>query len=353
MQNCARNYCWISRFLKSLVNDFFDDHILMFTISNEGRKRINMHCLILLLLFSSCTFAQAENLDSFLDKAQKATTIYRETFKNLVAEELRTYEYYRKDETLEDTRKIKSMFIVYPSTKDNSVAEYRNVIEFNGKNVARDEDDIVKFFGKLTKSSSSEEEFSRLAKEANRFDGKSHAYGLTLGQAPILQPFYRPFFEFRIVGKEKIEGRDVIIVAYKQTKSTLRIKANPTAEEIKQEPSGISFDAFLPANFRPTNPRLEGKLWLDAETAQLWRDEFSVTIQPAFLSKPVVSANFVYEYQSSEFGILLPKKLWMLTNRFAGSNEQTMVVTKAAQKTFEYTKFSQPSAEGKDVILKK
>lgn len=194
---------------------------------------------------------------------------------------------------------------------------------------------------------------SRLIKESNRFDGKSHAYGLTLGQAVPLQPFYRPFFSFAIVGKEKIEGRDVVIVEYKQSQPTMRIKANATAEEKKQEPRGINFDAFLPNNFRPTNPRLQGKLWLDADTAQLWRDEFFVTIQPAFLSQPVVSANFLNEYQSSEFGILTPKKLWFLTYRFTGKTEQDMTRTKGGEKTFAYSKFSKPSAEIKEVKIGK
>ena len=304
--------------------------------------------IIVLLNFVFSSNAQEIELEKFLDKAYQATLEYRETFKNLVAEELRTYDYFRKDESLKDSRKIKSIFIVYQSPKNNSIAEYRNVIEFNGKNVARSDEGVIKFVEKLAKSDSSSEEFERLRKEANRFDGKSHAYGLTLGQGVPLQPFYRPFFEFQIVGKEKIEGREVVVVEYKQTKVTLRIKVNATDEELKQEPSGTSYDTFLPNNFRPTNPRMQGKLWLDAETAQLWRNEFFVTIQPAFLSKPIVSANFLNEYQSSEFGILVPKKLWMISYRFAGKSDSDLIKTKAATKTFEYSKFSKAETEIKE-----
>lgn len=318
------------------------------------RRMKNLIITFIVLLVPAMTAnAQEIELEKFLDKAYRATVHYRETFKNLVAEEVRTLHYYRKDDSLEDTRVIKSQFIVYQSSKDNSSFEYRNIFEFNGKDVARDEKDIVKLFEKLSKASSSGEEMARLSKEGNRFDGKSHAYGLTLGQGVPLQPFYRPFFSFAIVGQDKIEGRDVIIVEYKQTKPTLRIKANATAEEVKQEPRGISYDTFLPNNFRPTNPRLQGKLWLDAETAQLWRNEFSVTIQPAFLSKPVVSANFIDEYQSSEFGILTPKKLWFISYRFAGKSEQDMVRTKGGEKTFAYSKFAKPSAEIKEVKIGK
>lgn len=312
-----------------------------------------MVAFILLFVGVANANAQESELETFLDKAYQATVHYRETFKNLVAQEERTLHYYRKDDTLEETRVIKSQFIVYQSPKDNSSFEYRNIFEFNGRDVARDEKDLVKLFEKLSKASSSGDEMERLRKEGNRFDGKSHAYGLTLGQGMPLQPFYRPFFSFAIVGREKIEGREVIIVEYKQTQATLRIKANATEEERKQEPRGISYDTFLPNNFRPTNPRLQGKLWLDAATAQLWRDEFFVTIQPAILSKPVVSANFINEYQASEFGILTPKKLWFMSYRFAGKSEQEMVRTKGGEKTFAYSKFSKPSAEIKDVKIAK
>ena len=307
-----------------------------------------MKLIFMILLFSLTVSAQEINLEKFLDKAQAATVQYRETFKNLVAEEMRTFEYFRNDGTLDDSRKIKSIFVVYQSTRDKNIWEYRNVIEFNGKNVAREDDDIVKFFNKLAKASSGDEEFERLRKEANRFDGRMHAYGLTLGQGKVLQPFYREFFEFKIIGKEKIEGRDVVIVEYKQTKLTLRIKVNETKEERQREPSGISFDAFMSSKFQPTNPLMQGKLWLDAETAQIWRDEYSVSIHPAILSKRTTSSTFLDEYRSSSFGILLPKKLSIEINRFSGSNAKNISITKAAKMSFEYSKFSKADSEVKE-----
>ena len=314
--------------------------------------KVLLFSFAILLSTSTSLTAQDVEIEKFLDKAYRATVHYRETFKNLIAEELRTYDYFGRNGSLEDSRKIKSIFVVYESQRDKAVLEYRNVIEFNGKDVSRKDKDVVKLFEKLAKADSRSEEYERLRKEANRFDGKSHAYGLTLGQGIVLQPFYREFFEFQIVGKEKIEGRETIVIEYKQSRPTLRIKANTTDEENKKEPSGISFDAFLPDNFRPTNPRLQGKLWLDAETAQIWRDDFFVTIQPAFLSKPVISANFLYEYQPSEFNVLLPKKLEIVGFRFTGKGDKDLTKTKAATKTFEYSKFSKPMSEVKGTKTK-
>lgn len=304
---------------------------------------------VVLFFFSLSTSAQSIDLEKFLDKADLATGQYIKTFKNLVAEEQRTYEYFRTNETLEDSRKIKSNFIVYQSSNKALVGEYRNVIEFNGKNVARSDDDIAKFFGKLAKANTSDEEAFRLRNEGNRFDGRSHSYGMTLVQTFVLNKYFRPSFEFQIAGREQIDGRDTVIVEYKQTKANLRIQANATDEERKLEPHAITFDSDVPSSFRPTNPRLQGKLWLDAETGQLRKNEFTVTLQPAILSKPVVSAILSYEYQSSEFGVLLPKKFSVVSYRFSGKGEKDLVRTKSATKTFEYSKFSKPDSEIKDV----
>jgi len=310
----------------------------------------------LYLLFASvfifCGFgtghSQDIDLEKFLDKADKAGATYFQTFKNLVAEELKTYEYFRRDGTVEDSRKIRSVFVVYQSTKNNAAAEYRNVIEFNGKNVARSDDSIQSFFEKLGKTASSREEIDKINKEGDRFDGRSHSHGMTLMPAFVLNKNFRPFFEFQIVGREKIEGREAVVVAYRQTKHCPWIKANATDEEKKAQPSGITFDADVPPNFRPTNPRLDGKMWLDAETGQLWRNDFSVTIQPAVLTKPVLSANLSFEYRSSEFGILLPKKMSTLSYRFEGKNDSDLTRTKAQTKTFEYSKFTRPASEIKE-----
>ncbi len=304
---------------------------------------------VVMVVFARQAEAQSFDLTAFLDKADHATAQYQSTFKNLTAEEQKTFDYFRADGSLDESRKIKSVFIIYQSPKTHLVAEFRNVTEFNGKNVSRSDSSIARFFAKLAHADSSTEEISRLRKEGNRFDGKSESYGMTLIQAFVLNRFFRPFFEFQVVGRERIEDRDVIVVEYHQTKPTLSIKANATDDERKAEPSGISFDTELPDRFRPTNPRLHGKLWLDAETGQLWRNEFDVTIQPAPREQPIVSSSFALEYRSSEFGILLPKRLSSIGYRFSSKNGRDLERTKAATKTFEYSKFSKSDSEIKDV----
>lgn len=315
------------------------------------RKQI-LSAISIIILTSFTVNAQDIQLEQFLDKAYAATVKYKETFKNLVAEELRTTDYFKSSETIKESRKVKSVFIVYQSAKDNSITEYRNVTEFNGKNVARNDSDVVKFFEKLAKSDSADKELERLREDVHRYDGRFRAFGMTLGQGLPLQPFYREFFAFKVVGKEKMEGREALIVEYKQIKPTLRISVNATREEDKKQPSRYSFDTDLSDAFRPTNPLLEGKLWLDAETAQIWRDQFIVSINPAALSKPEVTGNWLYEYQSSQFGILVPKKLQLTSFQLKGKNDKTLSKNKTASITCEYSKFSSPDSEIKDANTK-
>ncbi len=302
---------------------------------------------IVIALCSLSGWAQDIDLEKFLDKGDQANSAYFQIFKNLIAEELKTYDYFRSDGTLDESRKIKSIFVVYQSARTGAVAEYRNVLEFNGKSVARDDSSIQSFFEKLSRAASSNEEIARINKEGDRYDGRSHSHGMTLMPAFVLNNYFRPFFEFHVVGKEKIDGRDVVVIEYKQTKHCPRIKANATDEERKEEPTGLSFDAEIPSNFRPTNPRLQGRLWLDSETAALWRQEYSARIQPAVLSEPVVTTTLLYEYSRSDFGIMVPKRMASTMYRLTGKSDSDLVRTKAAEKTFEYSKFSRPDSEVK------
>lgn len=296
----------------------------------------------LIIAFTTNTSAQEFNLDAFLDKADLETAAYTRTFKNLTAEEVRTLEYFKKDGSLDDTRKIRSVFVVYQSPKNNLIAEYRNIIEFNGKKVERSADDIADFFGKLAKTGSSDEEVAKLRKEGNRFDGRSHSYGMTLMQTFVAHRAFRPFFEFRVVGEERIDGRESLIVEYKQIAHCPMIKANATDEEKRRSPYGITFDTELDSSLRPTNPRLHGKLWLDAETGGLWRNEFTVSIQPKGFVSPVVSSIFHYEYQASEFGILLPKRFSMVGHRFSGKGAKDLTKTKALTKSMNTRNLANP-----------
>lgn len=300
--------------------------------------------LYFILLFSISINAQEINLEALINKAEKSIANYSEVFKNLSADELKTNKYFKENGTLDETRIVKSLFIVYQSPRSNYISEFRNPLEFNGKSVARSDEKVSNFFEKLAKADSDKEEYKKLRQESDRFDGKAKSWGVTLFQT---SPFgwFRPFFEFKIAGEEMFEGRKAIIIEYNQTKPTLLLKANPTAEESKAEPNGMEYSTPLSNDLSPTNPRLAGKIWLDAETGQIWRNEFKVSINPAKLTKSVVSSEILYEYQSSKFGVLVPKTFHFVNYKIDGKNEIDLKVTKFSDRRFEYSNFAEINSE--------
>lgn len=312
-----------------------------------------MQKILLLLLFAlpfqfqtpAQTAFSSEQLKELLDKAERATRVYSETFKNLSATERKTIRAFRRDNSIEETREIESNFIVYESPRTGAVNEFRNVVEFNGKNVQPSNRKIADFFERLAKSDSDAEEYKRIRDEGQRFDGRVTAWGMTLWQDA---PFgaRRSFFAFKFVEATKIEGRDALVIEYEQIKPTALIVANPTAaERAVKTPGGREYSTFVSDNLRPTHPRMRGKIWLDRETVQIWRNEFQIVLHPANLSKPVVSAEFVFEYQPSDFKILVPKSFRMVNYQINGKTDKDLRVTKDRERVFEYSKFREARSE--------
>lgn len=300
--------------------------------------------LFLILLFFSASEAQEVNLNELITKAEVATIQYTIAFKNLSADELKTFVYYKNDGRIDETRVIKSTFIVYQSPRNKRIDEYRNLLEYNGKNVALNDEKLADFFEKLAKANSDEKERDKLRTESNRYDGQFRSWGMTLSQ---ITPFFRlrPFFDFKIVGEEMIDGRKVIKIRYLQNKQTLLYKVSPTKEELKAEPDGWRFDTLISDEFRPTNPVMNGEICLDAETGQIWKNSFKIEVNPAKLSKPVLSSEYVYEYQPSKFGVLIPKIFQTVSYRIQGKNDDTLKVTKVAERKFEYSNYTQIDSE--------
>lgn len=300
--------------------------------------------LLLIFLFAISAKSQEVDLAELIKKAEKATVQYTNAFKNLSADELKTLVYYKTDGRIDETRIVKSTFIVYQSPRSNLIDEYRNPLEYNGKKVSLTDEKIVDFFEKLAKANSDAKERERLRSEGNRYDGQFRSWGMTLSQ---ITPFFKlkPFFSFSFIGEETIERRKVIKIQYLQNKQTLLYKVNPTKEEMKAEPDGWRFDTLVSDELRPTNPVMSGEIWLDAETGQIWKNTFQIEVNPAKVSKPVLSSEYTYEYQSSKFGVLIPKSFQTVSYRIQGKNDDTLKVTKVADRKFEYSNYTQIDSE--------
>lgn len=317
-------------------------------MSNFGTK-----IFVLALLFLCFQSAKSQDLPShaelenLLDRAERQSQNYVRVFQNLSAEEIKTKFYYKPNGALDEKRVIKSLFVVYPSRDAKSVQEFRNVLEFNGKDVSRNERETAKFFARLAKAETTDEEYERIRKESLRYDGSRTSWGMTLSQPRPFAEKTRASFEFRVAGRKKVEERDVWVIEYEQTKPSPYILSNPTEEELRLR-GATQYNMPISGAFQPTNPRLKGELLLDTETGQIWRNEFRVVLHPAILSRPVEATQIAYEYQASEFGILVPKKFLIRSFTIKGKSDEDLKVIKDVETVYEYSKFSEFKTEAKE-----
>lgn len=310
--------------------------------------------VLLALLFVFTSFLQTGlaqdqfDVPAFLSKAEAASRQYVELFNNLVADETKIIKTFHRDGRLNNERFIRANFIVYRGERATSASEFRSVYEFNGKNVKRSEKDVVKFFEKLSKSDNANEELSRIKSESQRFDGDVRVWGVTLYQNFFLLPEIRADISYVLSGRTTFENREVIEITFSQNKYSPYILSNPTREELAQKQRGFQYDTPMNDSLRPTNPRMNGKLWLDAETGQMWKIEFEVWIQPLGATKKHLVTKSTYEYQSSRFGILTPKKLTINSFRLFGNKAAEIESKPYVVTTLEYTNFESIDANVRD-----
>ena len=287
------------------------------------------------------------DLETILKNANAQTLNYREEFKNLLSEETKTFETFDKNGNLKKRTVIESNFIVYQSAKvQNYVTEYRYVFKVDGKLVGDSEERTTELFEKIAKSDTAEQELARIQKESSRYDKTLDIIGLTVFQTPILADYSRPFFDFKLAGRETNGGREVFVVEFRQTKRSPYIlidEKNPDTAKY-----GLTYNLDLPDSIKKSDVLLRGKLWIDAETFQLLREERDLTLQTENSPTPLFLLRNEFEYQPSDFKIFVPKRIaltyYELKSKDKGRQISTVLNTKA---TFEYAKFSKSEVEVK------
>ena len=97
------------------------------------------------------------------------------------------------------------------------------------------------------------------------------------------------------------------------------------------------------------NPRINGKLWIDAATFQIHREIRNLTLQPAGASAPITAVTDEFEYQPSQFGILTPKLIrhtqYAVKTKAASAQKQVVI-------SMEYGNFTKPDVEVKSAEVK-
>lgn len=304
--------------------------------------------LISVIVFSVNFHAQETLLDNLLKMAEKSSRNYVESFKNLIAEEIKTIETFKKDQSLDKRRIVKSNFIVYQLQNGEQISEFRSVLEYNGKPVSQSDAEVEKFFQKLAKSNNKDEAFRRIKKESVRYDGNFVVWGMTLSKDFLVQEKVRKIFDYKIIGREKFAERDVYVVEYRQKEYSPLVLVNATDEELKMETKSVRFDTVISDKLKPTNPRLNGKMWIDVKTGEIWKNEYQVMIQPKILDKPILANESYYEYQPSKFKIAVPKTIVITSYRTFGEPGKNLIVAKFASTTLNYSKFNELNSEAKN-----
>ena len=302
--------------------------------SQKTLERI-LYTLVLISLISAGTaFGQespppqldAAALNEFLAIAARRVTEYQARFIDITADEDQKVEEYDLAGKLKRQRRITSKLIIYQSQLDPSItAEYRYIHAVDGVPVTKREERLVKFYDRLAKVDSLKKELDRINRESSRYDRDYSFSGHTIHQGLTLTEEARPLFQFTDAGREKINGRNVIVVQYQQVtpKPDLEFKLSS-----------------LPPVLKGAEQRYRGRLWLDAETAQIWREERDVVLQKPSWPQPYTFIRWQLEYVNSSFGILTPKKIVIMMN----NNGRTLsgdvpLLLLGGKATFEYSGF--------------
>lgn len=305
-------------------------------------------------LFSLCLSVSGQavssgrlSLEEVILKAAEQRVKYIAEFKNLLSQESKSMEFYDKKGSVKKTRSIISTFIVYQLSRDDrSVAEYRSVLSVDGKNISDADKRAEDFFERIAKVDSSSKELEKLEDEGSRFDEQISVNGFTLFQAAALAENIRSSMTFRMEREDILSGNAVYVITYSQSK--------PSPYIINGGPRGagdgkltLIYDTGM--DEKDAAFRLNGEFWIDAATFQVRREKRNLAVLPFGWNVPVVLAETVFEYENSDFGILIPKVIEHTTLDIR-KKERTSL--KESKITFSYSKFTKPEVEVKSSEIK-
>jgi hypothetical protein len=277
-------------------------------------------------------------LKELIRRAGVSVSEYKAGFKDLTAAEEQKVEEYDSQGNLERQRRIASDLVVYQSQLDpTKMVEYRDVKSVDGVAVKKREARLMSLLNKSAKADSMKKELDRINRESRRYDLNHSFYGMTLNQGLPLDEKTRESFEFKFAGREQVNGGDAIVIDYQQVSQTPYITF-----ELSQ----------LPPPLRGGVALYRGRLWLDAETAQLRREAREMTLRLPSLSRPLVLFRFDLDYADSRFGFLTPQRI-VITSYSRGRTgaDKKPELLLGGKIAFEYGAFTRFAVETPDASL--
>ncbi len=279
--------------------------------------------------------------EQILDAVEAQTTTYVETFKNLLADETKTFELFGKNNEVKKQRVVRSTFIVFPLMKaEGQVVEFRNVSSVDNKKINDSDKRAGELITKLASVETSEKEINKLRDESSRHDLDIAISGMTLYQVLAVDKELRKFFKFTI-SRPGPSGGNTFSIDYRQTLESPDITVN-SADSRPVGRAGLNFDVDLGKDV-PANARLSGTIIVDAVTSKVVGETRNVTIQAAGYTQPITVVEDRFTYQESVFGIFTPKVITHTQYRVTSE----MRAEKQLKVTFEYGNFTRPDVSVK------
>jgi hypothetical protein len=314
--------------------------------THKMSKRVLCSLAFLVLTSASISFAQQApqpapdqpELNELINRAAIRVTEYKTKFKDLTAEEEQTIEEFDAQGKLEKQRRVASDLFIYQSQLDpTEMFEYRDVKSVDGKAVKKREARLLSLLNKATQAVSVKKEFDRIVRESQRYELRNSFYGMTLNQGITLDEKGREAFQFKLAGREPVNGHDSIVVEYQQ---------------VSQTPAH-NFDLKnLPGPLKGAQAFYRGRLWLDSETTQIRREVREVTLRLPSLDRPLMFFLFELDYADSRFGFLTPRRIVITYyNRGHLGADKKPVTQVGAKTTFEYGAFIRFAVDSPDASI--
>lgn len=274
-----------------------------------------------------------ESVERLVTRHVANARAYDAAFRNLTAEETKISEEFERDGRVKQRRVTISDLVVYQSQLDQlETTEYRDIRSVDGKPIDKRSQRALELFGRVSQATSLEKELELIDRESQRYELHYRVVGSTVHQV-IGTPQARIDLVFHWVGRDRIESHEVDIIDY-------------------QPRQNQSLDAYY-AGMGITAMSRRGRLWLDAETAQLRRARWELVGQHPAVSDPIVLIRSVHDYTDSRLGILVPERIvfeWFESAKWTPKSKQPPSFTLSARTAFSYGAFRRFEVTTKEVI---
>ena len=273
------------------------------------------------------TVPSAAEIDRIVTRVLESSAAYLQTFRNLTAEETKDLEQFDKSGRVNKRRRIVADLLVYQAARGAEPVEYRDVREVDGKPVKQRSERALTILQRAMSAASLERELQVIGRESQRYDFNYHVGGLTINQGSLGSKF-RSAYRVDWVGREQLDGHDVVVLDYRLTTPMLL-----------SSPFLAGLDKGLFPSFGANAADIRGRIWADATTFQLRRDRWQIVALNPALPDPLIFLKRESTYGESRFGILTPQRILYDFHGRTGGTKQKPSITLTARITFTYGAF--------------